>query len=225
MQRISKHVPPYSTALIFIILFWLSYSAHADTQLIVNGGFETGDFTGWSQPPNNPNPWSVVSFNPYQGSYAAYTPAESTAIAETTLNQSITPTLVNNITSAGFWYYDQGANTKTAVVLTFSNGDSPTDLYDSPPFAESAWTYFNLEPFLLNYPGEYLVQIGFFPVVGESQEIDDVSITATAVPEPSCLTGFGILGITGLWGWKNRKQYECIPVVGEWIRNELPPAD
>jgi hypothetical protein len=182
-----------------LVLFMGHTPAHADIQLIVNGGFETGDFTGWGQPSINPNPWSVVSFNPFAGSFAAYNPAESTAFAGTTLYQSINPTLVNNITSAGYWYYNQGGlgTVGTGAQLTFSDGTSVEDILftDDPAYQENTWTFFNLEPFLLDYPGKSLVQIGFDPKVGGSQEIDDVSITANAVPEPSAL-GLLAVGIT-----------------------------
>jgi len=36
---------------------------------IVNGGFETGDFTGWT----STGDWSMLTFKPHSGSYCAYT--------------------------------------------------------------------------------------------------------------------------------------------------------
>jgi hypothetical protein len=40
-------------------------------ELTVNGGFETGDFTGWTQFPTGPGQQTITSINPASGSFAA----------------------------------------------------------------------------------------------------------------------------------------------------------
>jgi hypothetical protein len=50
-----------------VVLLLLFISA-ANADLIVNGGFETGDFTGWTQ-----SGWFIDTTNPHSGVYDAAT--------------------------------------------------------------------------------------------------------------------------------------------------------
>jgi PEP-CTERM motif len=167
--------------------------------LITNGGFETGALSGWSAPAVNPNPWSVVSDNAHSGTFSAFNPALDSAIAAPTMFQFFSPVLVENITSAFFWYYD-GGNRGTvgkAALLTFSDGTSVQDTLfaDDPSYRLHAWTLRDLTPTLLPYSGKYLTGIGFFPKGAEVQYIDDVTITS--VPEPASigLLAVGLLAV------------------------------
>jgi hypothetical protein len=55
-----------------LLLFVLIPSASA-TNLVVNGGFETGDFTGWTVSGPDFNGWNGISTNgPHSGAYSAY---------------------------------------------------------------------------------------------------------------------------------------------------------
>ncbi len=49
----------------------LSTLALSATELTNNGGFETGDFTGWTQFPTGVGQQNVITLNPSTGTYAA----------------------------------------------------------------------------------------------------------------------------------------------------------
>lgn len=52
--------------------YGLAYSAPvSETELVVNGGFESGDFTGWTKTTESNGTWAVDS-DAYEGSYAAH---------------------------------------------------------------------------------------------------------------------------------------------------------
>ncbi len=183
---------------LYLILAASGACLATSTEFIQNGGFETGDLTGWGGPSPNPNPWIVVSNDPYTGYYSAYNPVQSSAVAETTLFQSFAPVSVGRILTAGFWYYHQygDGSIGLATLLSFADGTSVQDsLYaDDPSYHEGVWTHFSWMPLLAAYPSETLSEVGFFPKVGGLQYIDDVSITAF-LPEPATwsLLPLGIL--------------------------------
>jgi|SRR6185312_5642089 len=52
-----KNIPTWAAGVAFAAV--MAMSAHA--QLVTNGGFETGDFTGWTVSPNQEDPWVVTS--------------------------------------------------------------------------------------------------------------------------------------------------------------------
>ena len=169
---------------------------------IENGGFESGDIAGWSEPSTNPNPWIVVSDNSHTGTYSAYNPALNSALASPTLFQSFAPTLVDNITSADFWYFHEGGSGTVglATLLTFSDGTWVQDTLFAadPSYKQNIWTFRDLMPTLLENSGKHLVEIGFFPKSGGSQYVDDVSVSAVPIPLAVWLFGSGLLGLIGV---------------------------
>jgi hypothetical protein len=190
-------------ALILSATVFLAHPVHAQgwVELITNGGFETGDLTGWSSPVPNPNPWSASAVLAHTGNYSAFNPALNTAVGQTTLYQLFSPTPVSSITNAGFWYYHPAGAPGTvglATQLVFSDGTTVQDtLYATDPtYHMNAWAYRNLLPTLSTHTGLQLVGIGFFPKVLGSQFLDDVSIVGIPedVPEPRA----AILGCLGL---------------------------
>jgi len=170
-------------------------------ELVTNGGFETGDFAGWSAPSPNPNPWSPVATNAHSGQYSAMCPDLGYAVAQTTLYQSLTPVFVGDIASAGFWYYiarpGPGGDPAFASQLVFSDGTSVQDsvLVSDPSYRINQWVFRDWTPTLQANPGKILVRVGFFPQFTDIHYVDDVSVRGTpATPEPSV---FALLGLAG----------------------------
>jgi hypothetical protein len=174
---------------------------NAQIELVNNRGFETGDFTGWSAPSPNPNPWSIVSTNHHSGQFSAMCPDLGYAVAATTLFQPVGPSRVEDIVSAGFWYYiarpSPGGSPAFATLLTFSDGTWVQDsLFTSDPsYRLNQWAFRDWMPTLDAYPGKTLVQVGFFPQYGDTHFVDDVSVIGTLYvrePSTSALLGFCI---------------------------------
>jgi hypothetical protein len=149
-------------------------------EIIENGGFEK-QLSSWSQPTPNPNPWTIELSNPHTGSSSAFNPATDSALAATTLFQSFVAVPVEEIKSAGFWYFHHGGSGTVglATLLTFSDGTAVQDTLfaDDPSYKEDRWTFRNWMPTLMANPGKKLISVGFFPALQKSQYIDDVSIT------------------------------------------------
>jgi hypothetical protein len=77
------------------------------TEIIKNGGFEK-QLSSWSEPTPNPNPWTIEQSNPHTGSSSAFNPATDSALAAPTLFQSFLAVPVEEIKTAGFWYFHHG---------------------------------------------------------------------------------------------------------------------
>jgi hypothetical protein len=150
-------------------------------EIIENGGFEK-QLSSWSQPTPNPNPWTVELSNPHTGSYSAFNPVTGSALAATTLFQSFVAVPVEEIESAGYWYFNHDSGSDSvglATLLTFSDGTAVQDelFADDPSYKQDQWTFRNWMPTLIANPGKKLISVGFFPATSISQYIDDVSIT------------------------------------------------
>ena len=162
--------------------------ARADVNLILNGSFETGDFTDWTLFGNTGYTGVAGNFagvNPEDGGYQAYFgPVGSTG----GISQTITTT-VGATYDISFWLYNFGgtpseysAQFGTTVLTDVVNPD-PFD-YTQFSFvatataAETGFTAFSFE----QNPAYFL--------------LDNIVITAAAiVPEPSTLAISGVSGL------------------------------
>lgn len=167
-------------------------TSRASADLIVNGGFETGDFTGWSVTAENVDNF-VTSNYPYAGSYSA-------DLGSTVTNFGSLSQFVN--TQAGVEY-----------ILSFylncydDNIAGPTNFFD---------VFFDLNPVYseTDRPDDGAPYVYFsFIVVGNGslQElrfdfgndagvfyIDNVSLVAVPVPAGFILFSIGALGVAGM---------------------------
>ena len=139
---------------------------------IVNGGFETGDFTGWEY-----NPWVIVAnYYPHSGTYHAvleYTPPGGW------IKQTFTPAIpIECIASLSFWMMNclgSSYNCTTKVTLYYDD-----DTENSTEFSvKGEYELLNLLPFLIS--GKKLSYVKFEAAVTTEAApyIDDVSLIGT----------------------------------------------
>ena len=108
---------------VVLFAFATSMLAHADNNLVVNGGFETGDFTGWTLSGDTllvgVCDVSTCPYNymPYQGTYAAYFgPVGDTA----SISQNIATTPGTEY-SLSFYLANPQGGTPNYFQVTFGN--------------------------------------------------------------------------------------------------------
>ncbi|HEX4771387.1 MAG TPA: carbohydrate binding domain-containing protein [Bryobacteraceae bacterium] len=161
----------------------------ASADLVFNGGFETGDFTGWILS-GNPIAGTVDTANPHSGSYAADLIA---AGSPTFMAQSLTTT---SGTKYDLTYFLDVSSDSTGGPVEFIaqvNGVTVFDQKDIPPQPYTGYSF----PFLATGTSTDL-KFGFRNDPG-SFFLDDVSVAA--VPEPSSVwlgflgTAFAIVAI------------------------------
>jgi hypothetical protein len=178
-----------------IALALATSSAQANINLVVNGGFETGDFTGWMQV-GNTGYNSVSPTDPNSGEYAAWFGAD----------KSLSGIQQNVATTAGvtyiFEFYLKTQNidpTLHAEAHALWNGSPVLTLIDPGDFGYTHYQYTvtatsALTPFEFDFRND----ASYF-------QLDDVSVTA--VPESSTwLAGAGAsLAMLGSFVRRNRK--------------------
>jgi hypothetical protein len=164
----------------------------AMADLVVNGGFETGDFTAWTLSGNTSNS-GVDTIFPHSGLYAAFFgPVGSLGFLSQTL--ATTPGTTYELS---FWLKNEGGPPNEFQV-TF--GDATLDRLDLPAFdytRESLTSTATSTATLLQFGFRHTP--GFF-------DLDDVSVIAVGVPEPSGLTllGAGVAGLMAYAWWRRR---------------------
>jgi PEP-CTERM motif len=177
------------------LAFGLVSASHAD--LITNGGFETGDFTGWTTNPVS-FPMYIVTAPINSGSFAAQIAGFS--YGPDTLSQSIT-TAAGQSYNLSFWRF-QSAGEPVVTLEVDWNGASI--------FSESTSTItFNVyQQFSATVVGTGSDTLTFTSANDPGfTYLDDVSLNiSTAVPEPETyamlLAGLGFLGFMA----RRRKQ-------------------
>jgi hypothetical protein len=175
-------------SLLAIPLFGFALHTYATpiTNIVTNGGFETGDFSGWTQG-GNTDFTGVDSSSAHSGNFGAFAGPTSGGKGSSggpgTLSQNLT-TIVGQSYELSFWMYNDGSKgivdggSSNVMFQVFWNGtmifdNSGTSTYQQFQFFNLAVTSTStqLKFVFLNDPG-------FF-------HFDDVvaGITATGVPE------------------------------------------
>jgi hypothetical protein len=158
-----------------------SLPARAD--LIINGGFETGDFTGWTIVQEG-YPLSVVTSPVNSGTYAAQ-------IAGYDYNKDIISQTVS--TSAGQAY--------TLSFAFLQNGGTPSGLnveWDNNSVYSETNSAHNWQTYTFNLVGTGTDTVSFVAWNNPSfAYLDDVHLNASAAPEPSTWAMM-ILGFAGV---------------------------
>lgn len=115
------------------------------------------------------NPWTIEQSNPHTGSSSAFNPATDLALAAPTLFQSFLAVPVEEIKTAGFWYFHHGGpgTVGLATLLTFSDGTSVQDTLfaDDPSYKKDEWGFRNWMPTLIGIQAKNLYQWASFQLV------------------------------------------------------------
>lgn len=167
----------------------LSFAAPAGAaELVTNGGFESGDFSGWTQN-GNTTFTSVISGLIHSGSYAARLGPTSAG----TLTQSL-DTIMGETYTLSFWLR-KVAGSPNDFFVYFDSAPILLHLQDSDGFQ---YVEYSFTKTTANAPS----QLAFvFNTTPGFWYLDDVSVqgpAASAVPEPAAwammIGGFGLVG-------------------------------
>jgi len=161
----------------------------ANANLLTNGGFETGDFTGWSGGGVNVGNYINYPYGPsastvHSGNYGM----QFGAVGHETDIEQVIGTTAGTTYDVSFWVniLDGATNEVTA----FANGNAILDMFD--PTVGLGWQYESAS-FVATGPTS-TIAFGFRQDPGWSA-FDDASVEA--VPEPATLAalGFGALAL------------------------------
>jgi len=167
---------------LFAAAMFVGTAARAD--LVLNGGFETGDFTGWTTFGDSSFS-GVDSFVPLSGTYAAYfgSPVGGG------ISQSLATTAGGSY-MVEFWLQNEADVTGVSSSNSFEfdwDGAAVLSVADAAPFG---YTHYS---FLLTASSGSTDLRFAFSQTPAFWDMDDVSVTAH-VPEPSSLALLGLSG-------------------------------
>ena len=183
--------------------FAVGISTQASADLVTNGGFETGDFSGWTVATADYAYIGVDGNAPHSGNFGAYIGAD------TTISQSIA-TVAGQTYSISFWLMVEADVLNAATPNSFSasfGGVPLLSLQDAPASDYTVYT-FNVTA------SQNLSLLSFFGSDTPAfLDLDDVKVSVTAaVPEPSTWAMM-ILGFLGLSLLAYRRQDSALRCV------------
>jgi len=156
----------------------------ASATLVTNGGFEDGDFTGWTQSGNLAST-TVGDSNAHSGTYAAWLgPVGSDGF----LSQDLVTT-PGQLYKVSLWLSNSASGTNNFAV---SFGGLTASIYNANPFAYTQWWFITqatspLTTLTLGFRNDPYF---FF--------LDDVDVSPVPIPGAVWLLGSGIVGLIGL---------------------------
>ena len=158
--------------------------------LIVNGGFETGNFTGWTR--GGDYHLTDVTFSvpleTHTGTGAAVLGTDlGTAAIAGSLGQSISPSPGETYTFS-FWLRN---NDGAAEFHAYWNGTELLSLHPDGAFVWTPYSFTVVGPATFSDPTLFV-----FKNSTDFLYLDDVSLTA--VPEPAALAGAAVMGLSAI---------------------------
>jgi hypothetical protein len=179
-------VKQIAALIIVIVAVCAAEGRAASSQVILNGGFESGVLAPWfparANPGGTPDPWSVTSSSPHTGTYAA------TSVGNLELRQNFAAIPTGEIQEVSFWLRHELAHVKTSAYTFFYSDNSEHELY-----AET--TTANYEKFTVTSlltPGKQLVGFSVYGNTDGRTFLDDVRIV---VPEPPSLILAAVIAV------------------------------
>jgi len=187
----------FYSILAVVSLLGLGITQSARANLITNGGFETGDFSGWTVSGINNDVIGSDRFtSPHSGNFQAIF-----GFADNSISQNVTTTPGSSYVVT-FW-----------LAADVSHGGSPSVSVNwggSTIFSDSLTSSFGYTEYTFNVnalsPATQL-QFQFSSIFGNHFYLDDISVTPPGVPDGGStvsLLGFALLGVAML-----RRKLRC----------------
>jgi hypothetical protein len=178
--------------LLALAFSFLLVQAVGAAPLVTNGGFETGDLTGWSYS-GDPNWFGFDVDTPHSGTYYAYF-GEPGAMG--VLSQSIT-TIPNTYYNVSFWMWSYGVppgdlSNQFQVKWDGAVAFDQTDILGDFPVVYTQYQFT-----LLASSTSTLLEFGMRNDPWFTY-LDDISVNPVPIPGAVWLLGSGLVGLAGL---------------------------
>jgi hypothetical protein len=171
----------------------------AQANLIVNGGFETGDFTGWTVDPDPSFPQYIVTSPVESGTYAAQIAGYSDqGTGPDTLSQTVGDTAGQSYYLSFGRYIDGNGGPTVSLTVTWNGNQIFSEL--------NPGTFGFYQDFSFVVVGTGSDTLLFTSANDPSYTyLDDVSLTATPLPSTWTMLIAGFLGI-GFFAYRGGKK-------------------